>query len=52
MTKNELHRKYCSNCMLFEIGTCRGIMYHVPKLSEQPLCRTVKNKLKELEKQE
>lgn len=42
MNKKELHKKYCDNCLKFQLGICSGVQCHIPKLCEQPLCDKVK----------
>ena len=38
----EIHKKYCDNCLKFQLGICGGAQYHIPKLCEQPLCDKVR----------
>ena len=46
--KKEIHKKYCDDCLKFQLGVCGGAQYYIPNICEQPLCDKVRNKLKEL----
>ena len=48
MSKKEIHKKYCDDCLNFQLGVCGGAQYHIPNLYEQPICNKVRNELKEL----
>ena len=48
MSKAEIHKKYCDECLNFQLGVCGGAQYHIPNLYEQPICNKVRNELKEL----
>ena len=48
MSKKEIHKKYCDDCLKFQLGVCGGAQCHIPNLCEQPLCNKVRNELKEL----
>lgn len=52
MSKKEIHKKYCDNCLKFQLGVCGGAQYHIPNLCEQPLCNKVRNELKELKNEQ
>ena len=52
MSKEEIHKKYCDECLKFQLGVCGGAQYHIPNLCEQPLCDKVRNELKELKNEQ
>ena len=29
MNKKEIHKKYCDNCLKFQLGVCGGAQYHI-----------------------
>lgn len=52
MSKKEIHKKYCDECLKFQLGGCGGAQYHIPNICEQPLCDKVRNELKELKNEQ
>ena len=52
MSKEQLHKKHCDNCLKFLIGQCGGIKYHVEGIINQPLCDKAKKELKRLEEEQ
>lgn len=52
MSKKEIHKKYCDECLKFQLGACCGAQYHIPNICEQLLCDKVRNELKELKNEQ
>ena len=48
MSKKEIHKKYCDDCLKFQLGVCGGAQYHIPNLCEQPLCDKVRKEITEI----